>query len=89
MYRRYCLSASSAIESTIGGRFPLPEKGEDDLNYGKVMAIYMGCLFGYVLLLTFVGPELRIVRSQQDKVHIIDENESRKSYSIDKIEITK
>jgi len=82
-------SASSTIESTIGERFPLPEKGEDVFNYGKVMAIFMGCVFGYVLLITFIGPEIRIVRSQQEQEDIIEENESRKSYSIDKIEIAK
>ena len=82
-------SASSTIESTIGERFPLPENGEDVFNYGKVMAIFMGCVFGYVLLITFIGPEIRIVRSQQEQEDIIEENESRKSYSIDKIEIAK
>ena len=53
------------------------------------MAIFMGCVFGYVLLITFIGPEIRIVRSQQEQEDIIEENESRKSYSIDKIEIAK
>lgn len=54
-------SASSTIESTIGERFPLKNaQGEivkDAFNYGKVMAIFMGCVFGYLLLITLVGPE--------------------------------
>ncbi|KAI5310843.1 hypothetical protein KEM55_008291 [Ascosphaera atra] len=52
-------SASSTIESTIGSRFPLPdgEDGEKRYQYGIVMCIFMGCVFGYVILLTFLGPE--------------------------------
>lgn len=50
-------SASSTIESTIGSRFPLPDKGKDAYNYGKVMAIFMGCVFAFLLLTALVGPE--------------------------------
>lgn len=51
-------SASSTIESTIGERFPLPPKGTTKrYNYGKVMAIFMGCVYVYVIIITFVGPE--------------------------------
>lgn len=52
-------SASSTIESRLGERFPLPdnEEGESRYEYGKVMCIFMGCVFAYVILLTFVGPE--------------------------------
>uniref|UniRef100_A0A060TCA8 ARAD1D34804p n=1 Tax=Blastobotrys adeninivorans TaxID=409370 RepID=A0A060TCA8_BLAAD len=56
-------SASSTIESTIGERFPLVgengEKVEGKYDYGKVMAIFMGCVFGYVLIVSFLGPERR------------------------------
>lgn len=53
-------SASSTIETTIGERFKMVSPtGEHIYNYGKVMAIFMGCVFGYVLLITFVGPENR------------------------------
>ncbi|KAL2281147.1 hypothetical protein FJTKL_11806 [Diaporthe vaccinii] len=51
-------SASSTIEATIGERFPLPPK--DDVKrygYGKVICIFMGCVYAYVILLTFLGPE--------------------------------
>ncbi|OAA67114.1 sugar transporter family protein [Niveomyces insectorum RCEF 264] len=52
-------SASSTIESTIGERFPLPPSAEgvSRYAYGKVICIFMGCVYAYVILLTLVGPE--------------------------------
>lgn len=51
-------SASSTIESTIGSRFPLPPLGKTKrYKYGLVMCIFMGCVYLYVIVLTFVGPE--------------------------------
>lgn len=51
-------SASSTIESTIGAQFPLPPKGKTHrFKYGLVMCIFMGCVYAYVIVLTFVGPE--------------------------------
>ena len=52
-------SASATIEASLGSRFPLPpsKTGETRYEYGKVMAIFMGCVYVYVLILTFVGPE--------------------------------
>lgn len=53
-------SASSTIESTIGERFPLPPKGKTKrYQYGKVICIFMGCVYAYVILLTLIGPEYR------------------------------
>jgi len=57
-------SASSTIEATIGERFPLPPKIEGQKKvsryaYGKVICIFMGCVYAYVILLTFLGPEFR------------------------------
>jgi len=54
-------SASSTIESIISERFPLPGKvnGQQRYQYGKVISIFMGCVFAYVIILTFVGPERR------------------------------
>lgn len=53
-------SASSTIEATLGERFPLPPlKKVKRYNYGKVICIFMGCVFTYVIVLTFVGPERR------------------------------
>lgn len=58
-------SASSTIETTIGETFPLKNaqgKYEEGLyDYAKVMAIFVGCVFGYVLLITIIGPEHRTV----------------------------
>lgn len=55
-------SASSTIEATIGERFPLPPlhtaKGSvQRYNYGKVICIFLGCVYAYVIVLTFIGPE--------------------------------
>ncbi|KAK8043143.1 sugar transporter family protein [Apiospora phragmitis] len=51
-------SASSTIEATIGERFPLPPMGNvKRYNYGIVICIFMGCVYAYVILLTFLGPE--------------------------------
>lgn len=53
-------SASSTIEATIGERFPLPPKGKTArYEYGKVICIFMGCVYAYVIILTLVGPEYR------------------------------
>lgn len=57
-------SASSTIEATIGERFPLPPKIDDGkkvarYQYGIVIAIFMGCVYGYVILLTLLGPEYK------------------------------
>jgi SHS family lactate transporter-like MFS transporter len=58
-------SASSTIESTIGERYPLQPlvnkegKTVKRYNYGKVICIFMGAVYAYVILLTFVGPEKR------------------------------
>jgi len=51
-------SASSTIEATAGEAFPLPPKGKvARYQYGKVIAIFMGAVFAYVIILTFFGPE--------------------------------
>lgn len=57
-------SASSTIEATIGATFPLlDEEGNPRpgvYNYSLVMAILMGCVFFFVLWVTFLGPENRM-----------------------------
>lgn len=52
-------SASSTIESRLGEAFPLPsEEGEEErYEYGRVICIFMGCVFAYTLILALVGPE--------------------------------
>lgn len=49
-------SASSTIESTIGSTFPIPGK-KGAYDYGKVMAIFMGCVFFFLLMCAVLGPE--------------------------------
>jgi SHS family lactate transporter-like MFS transporter len=51
-------SASSTIESKIGERFPLtPKNGTPRYEYGKVICIFMACVYVYVIILTLIGPE--------------------------------
>jgi len=55
-------SASSTIEATLGERFPLTPKVVDGkteprYQYGMVIAIFTGCVYAYVIVLTFLGPE--------------------------------
>jgi SHS family lactate transporter-like MFS transporter len=61
-------SASSTIEAELGARFPLPSliqtvKGKKTVtkryNYGKVICIFLGCVYAYVIILAFLGPERR------------------------------
>jgi MFS transporter, SHS family, lactate transporter len=57
-------SASSTIEATLGQNYPLPPiikegKKTPRYNYGKVICIFLGAVYAYVILLTFVGPERR------------------------------
>lgn len=67
-------SASSTIEARIGERFPLPPKGTvPRYQYGLVICIFMGCVFAYVIVLTFIGPEY--LRRQFGVAHDSDLNE--------------
>ncbi|AOW04593.1 major facilitator superfamily domain-containing protein [Yarrowia lipolytica] len=56
-------SASSTIEAKIGERFPLTDAHGNArpgvYDYSLVMAILMGCVFFFVLVCTFLGPENR------------------------------
>ncbi|QPG73250.1 hypothetical protein FOA43_000558 [Brettanomyces nanus] len=53
-------SASSTIESTLGEDFITKSpSGKRIYDYAKVMAIFVGCVFVYVIFITFVGPERR------------------------------
>lgn len=53
-------SASATIQATIGERYPLPPgpDGEERFNYGKVIAIFLGAVWAYLLLFLFLGPEM-------------------------------
>jgi MFS transporter, SHS family, lactate transporter len=51
-------SASATIESKLGERFPLPPaKGVKRYKYGLVICIFMGCVYAYTVVVTFLGPE--------------------------------
>lgn len=51
-------SASSTIEARLGEDFPLQPKGNTSrYDYGRVICIFMACVYVYVILLTFIGPE--------------------------------
>lgn len=68
-------SASSTIESTIGERFPLPPKGAvARYEYGKVICIFMACVYVYVIILTVIGPEH--LRRSFDLSHDVDAREA-------------
>src|SRR5262245_25782591 len=77
-------SASSTIEATIGERFPLPPKGATKrYEYGKVICIFMGCVYAYVIILTLIGPE-RLGRSF-DVASDADTQEARQSEGMQNI----
>jgi len=57
-------SASSTIEAQLGENYPLEPLHKNGktikrYDYGKVICIFMGAVYAYVILLTFVGPEKR------------------------------
>lgn len=59
-------SASSTIEAELGAKYPLSPLINKKTgvktkryNYGKVICIFLGCVYVYVILLTFLGPENR------------------------------
>lgn len=57
-------SASSTIEAQLGENYPLPSitkegKTVKRYEYGKVICIFLGVVYVYVILLTLVGPERR------------------------------
>lgn len=67
-------SASSTIESTIGERFPIvTASGEEAYDYSKVMSIFIAAVFGYVLIVIFLGPENRGADFGVDRDVIIEE----------------
>jgi SHS family lactate transporter-like MFS transporter len=54
-------SASSTIETTLGERFPLPEKtkGVKRYEYNRVICIFTACVLAYNIIVVFFGPERR------------------------------
>ncbi|KAJ4988471.1 sugar transporter family protein [Stagonosporopsis vannaccii] len=81
-------SASSTIEATIGEQFPLPPKnGVSRYQYGLVICIFMGCVYAYVILLTFVGPEHRgrnfDVAADEDMAAVTGADHKVREWSVD------
>ncbi|RDA89871.1 hypothetical protein CP533_6659 [Ophiocordyceps camponoti-saundersi (nom. inval.)] len=83
-------SASSTIEARLGERFPLPpgeEHGEKiaRYDYGKVICIFMACVYVYVLLLTLLGPEeLRRSFDIEDDEDVAEVVEARGGSAVEK-----
>lgn len=74
-------SASSTIESTIGERFPITlPNGEEGYNYSKVMSIFIGAVFGFVILVTLIGPENRGADFDMDRDVVLTEEEDGMLY---------
>lgn len=53
-------SASATIQATIGERYPLPDSASGDAryDYGKVIAIFLGAVWAYLIFFLFLGPEM-------------------------------
>lgn len=75
-------SASSTIEADIGSRFPLPELGDGAYDYGKVMCIFMGCVFAFLLICMVIGPERYHVTIKTE--FMLDEEDVDAQYDIDR-----
>lgn len=50
-------SASATIEARLGERFPLEGFSDDMYDYGKVMCIFCGAVFSYMVICITLGPE--------------------------------
>lgn len=61
-------SASATIQSVIGERYPLPPKpdGTKRFDYGRVIAIFMGAVWAYMLFFLFWGPEMSQEERQEE-----------------------
>lgn len=81
-------SASSTIESQLGAKFPVVNKsGEVIHNYGKVMAIFVGCVFAYNLLITFVGPENKSIHAEMERKDHLNNFLHDSKFTVDKVEL--
>lgn len=77
-------SASLTIESTLGERFPITlDNGTEAYDYSKVMAIFIGAVFAYMIFIILVGPENRGADFNMDRdTHLDDEEEIKDEDSI-------
>lgn len=85
-------SASSTIESKIGERFPVKApNGKIVYDYLKVMSIFIGAVFAYMLFVIIIGPENRgadFNMTRDKKIDEIDEVDEDKADSLDKHEVS-
>ncbi|KXT03684.1 hypothetical protein AC578_5169 [Pseudocercospora eumusae] len=72
-------SASSTIEAVIGERFPLPPGagGKKRYDYGKVIGIFLGAVWAYILLFVFVGPEMSQEERDEEALLVLEFEEMR------------
>lgn len=68
-------SASSTIEAELGARFPISGAVAGTYNYANVMAIFVGCVFAYMMVVAFLGPE-RFHRDLQ--IYSVEDEENLK-----------
>ncbi|PVH76086.1 MFS general substrate transporter [Cadophora sp. DSE1049] len=85
-------AASNTIETTIGERYPLPDKIENGevvhvYDYSVVMRIFTACVFVYVIFITFLGPEeLGKSMIEDDEDESSDEGDNNGLQSQDRLE---
>lgn len=56
-------SASATIQGVIGERYPLPPRCvggtcTERFDYGRVIAIFMGAVYAWMIIFLFIGPEM-------------------------------
>lgn len=72
-------SASSTIESTIGERFPIVlPNGKAAYDYAKVMSIFIGAVFAYMIFIILLGPENRGADFNMDRDIPLEDEEADK-----------
>ncbi|ORY14683.1 carboxylic acid transporter [Clohesyomyces aquaticus] len=74
-------SASATIQSTIGEKYPLPPKadGTKRFDYGKVIGIFMGAVWVYILLWLMLGPEMSQEEREEQRMEALAWEEERVS----------
>ncbi|KAF2179221.1 MFS general substrate transporter [Zopfia rhizophila CBS 207.26] len=74
-------SASATIQSTIGERYPLPPKadGTKRFDYGKVIAIFMGAVWAYMVFWLLLGPEMSQEEREEQRLEAMAWEEERRS----------
>lgn len=80
-------SASSTIESQLGEKYPIVKPdGEIIHNYGKVMAMFVGAVFVYVLFITFVGPENKNITGEVARREEVEKFMEDSKFTMEKYE---